>query len=68
MIRYSYMIIDQLASFGGDDDIRRTLEFIKDCYCMVPLVTFAWRLQVVGGPLCEDQRAERMWNDLTARL
>ena len=31
MIRYSYMIIDQLASFGGDDDIRRTLEFIKDC-------------------------------------
>ena len=31
MIRYSYMIIDQLSSFGDDDDIRRMLEFIKDC-------------------------------------
>ena len=31
MIHYSYMIIDQLSSFGGDDDIRRILEFLKEC-------------------------------------
>ena len=31
MIRYSYKINDKLASYGADDDIRTTLEFIKDC-------------------------------------
>ena len=31
MVHYSYMIIDQLSSFGTDDDIRRVLEFIKEC-------------------------------------
>ena len=30
-MRYSYMLIDQLTSLGGDDDIRRFLSFIREC-------------------------------------
>ena len=31
MVHYSYMIIAPLSSFGGDDEIRRILEFLKEC-------------------------------------
>ena len=40
MIRYSYMIIDQLSSFGDDDDIRRMLEFIEDCFLVIDSIHF----------------------------
>ena len=31
MMRYSYMIIDQLETFGGETEIRDFFEHIKDC-------------------------------------
>ena len=31
MLRYSYIIIDPLSSFGSDDEIRRIFSFLKEC-------------------------------------
>ncbi len=31
MTRYSHIIIDRLSSLGSDNEIRRTLVFLKEC-------------------------------------
>ena len=31
MIRFSYIVMDRLSSFGSDGDIRRTCAFLKEC-------------------------------------
>ena len=31
MIRFSYIVIDRLDSFGSDADVQRTLAFLKEC-------------------------------------
>jgi sugar phosphate isomerase/epimerase len=31
MVRYSYILVDPLSSFGSEDDIRRALALLRDC-------------------------------------